>query len=262
MLPAPPLPEIELPSRRRPRVQRALCLVLIPAFALPILLAFGGAAPSVRHQDALRSEAGAEALSAPTAPGAVAVLVAPPTTVAPTTTAAPVTTTTAAPADESRRAAPKSTSTTAPTTTTAPKVTVADTPSVDAAPATTAPPASSAPSPTPTTTPATPTPTTKPAAPTPTTRPATTTTTTRPAPTRADSGQATWYRWKAGNCASNDLPKGTVVTVTAVASGRQATCVVGDTGAFRRPTIIDLDATVFEKIAPLGAGRISVIITW
>lgn len=81
-------------------------------------------------------------------------------------------------------------------------------------------------------------------------------------PVRTDSGQATWYRWKAGNCAHNALPRGTVVTVTAAESGRSATCTVGDRGAFGRPTIIDLDATVFEQLAPLGAGRISVIISW
>ena len=88
-------------------------------------------------------------------------------------------------------------------------------------------------------------------------------TTTRPAPpTNTQSGQATWYRWKAGNCAHNSLPKGTRVTVTNVATGASAVCTVGDRGAFGPPTIIDLDATVFQQIAPLGAGRIQVAITW
>ncbi|MBX3287659.1 MAG: septal ring lytic transglycosylase RlpA family lipoprotein, partial [Actinobacteria bacterium] len=73
---------------------------------------------------------------------------------------------------------------------------------------------------------------------------------------------ATWYRWKKGNCAHNSLPLGTRVRVTSVATGRSATCVVGDRGAFRNPTIIDLDASVFEQISPLGAGRISVVISW
>ena len=83
-----------------------------------------------------------------------------------------------------------------------------------------------------------------------------------PAPANRQSGQATWYRWKAGNCAHNTLPKGTVLTVTNTATGASTTCTVGDRGAFRYPTIVDLDASVFSQIAPLGAGRISVTITW
>ncbi len=121
-----------------------------------------------------------------------------------------------------------------------------------AAPSTTAPPTTAPPTTAPPTTapPTTAAPTTAPP------------TTAAPKPAGTQRGQATWYRWKAGNCAHNTLPKGTVVTVTAVASGRTATCVVGDRGAFKVPTIIDLDATVFAKIAPLGAGRIEVAISW
>jgi rare lipoprotein A (peptidoglycan hydrolase) len=52
------------------------------------------------------------------------------------------------------------------------------------------------------------------------------------------------------------------VTVTNTANGKSAVCIVGDRGAFGPPTIIDLDATVFQQIAPLGAGRISVTISW
>ena len=62
--------------------------------------------------------------------------------------------------------------------------------------------------------------------------------------------------------AAKDLPKGTVVTVTNLANGKSTFCVVGDRGAFRSPTIIDLDASVFAQIAPLGAGRINVAISW
>jgi rare lipoprotein A (peptidoglycan hydrolase) len=53
-----------------------------------------------------------------------------------------------------------------------------------------------------------------------------------------------------------------VVRVTNTANGRTATCTVGDRGAFGPPTIVDLDATVFEQLAPLGAGRINVTISW
>lgn len=145
------------------------------------------------------------------------------------------------------------------------------TPEADApSPATARPAASPAPTPAPpvtappTTAPPVTTPptTAPPATAPPTTAPPTTVAPKPAAPAGTQRGQATWYRWKAGNCAHNTLPKGTVVTVTAVASGRTATCVVGDRGAFRVPTIIDLDATVFAKIAPLGAGRIEVSISW
>jgi rare lipoprotein A (peptidoglycan hydrolase) len=115
-----------------------------------------------------------------------------------------------------------------------------------------------------TTTTAPPTTTTAPPVTTTTAAPTTTTAPPAPAPSagNSQSGQATWYRWKAGNCAHNSLPMGTRVTVTNAATGATATCTVGDRGAFGPPTIIDLDASVFEQIAPLGAGRIQVTITW
>ncbi|MCU1354487.1 MAG: hypothetical protein JWM05_3696, partial [Acidimicrobiales bacterium] len=83
-----------------------------------------------------------------------------------------------------------------------------------------------------------------------------------PATDRSQTGQATYYDWKAGNCAHNSLPKGTVVQVTNLNNGRSATCVVGDRGAFGPPTIIDLDITVFQQIASTRDGRIPVRITW
>jgi hypothetical protein len=100
----------------------------------------------------------------------------------------------------------------------------------------------------------------------------TATTAPRPAPTAAprpaaapassQSGQGTWYRYKSGGCANNNLPMGTVVHVTNTATGATATCVVNDRGAFGYPTILDMDASVFQQLAPLGAGRISIRISW
>jgi rare lipoprotein A (peptidoglycan hydrolase) len=224
-------PELTLlPADRRPRRHRALRLGLLSLFLVPALIGAVSLAGGDEPVDAVDVTAGPDADA-----------------VAPQLVRAPETTTTEAPTTTTE--AP--TTTVAPTTTAAPTTTTTAAPSTTAAPATTAPPTTAAPV---TTSP-------PPTAPPTTAAPTTTTTTPRP-PARTDRGQATWYRWKAGNCAHNTLPRGTRVTVTAVASGRSTTCIVGDRGAFGRPTIIDLDATVFERIAPLGAGRIQVAISW
>jgi rare lipoprotein A (peptidoglycan hydrolase) len=82
------------------------------------------------------------------------------------------------------------------------------------------------------------------------------------APRNAQTGTATWYEGgSAHGCAHLTLPKGTVVTVTALSSGRQVTCTVDDRGPFGSH-IIDLSPSGFQALAPLGAGVISVRITW
>lgn len=238
---AGPLPKTELtlhPVRRRPRLGRVACLGLLPLLAVPVL--FAGHAPSAGGD-----VAGATSVSAigghashttvrhqvGVARGAVAV----------TTTAAPTTSTT------STTAPARTTTTVATSTTTTAAPRRVRTPVPQAAPTTTRPPA-----------------TTTTTAPRRVAAPVTTTTapTPAPAPSHSQTGQGTWYRWKAGNCANNELPMGTVLTVTNLATGAHTTCTVGDRGAFRSPTIVDMDATVFAKIAPLGAGRISVRISW
>ncbi len=237
--PATEIPLVDRP--RRNRWQRVLCLGFLPLLAVPLLLVRGPSAPVGRTAPvALHSVTGVPAHTATTAApvrsaAAPAALRRATTNVpAPTTTS--TTTTTEVVVPEPKAASP---SPTAPPTT---------------APPATVPPTTAAPRPAPATTTTTTT----------TTAPPTTTTTTAPRPVSPNrqSGQATWYRWKRGNCAHNTLPRGTRVTVTAVATGRTATCVVGDRGAFRDPTIIDLDASVFEQIAPLGAGRIAVVVSW
>lgn len=231
-----PLPEISVaPARRRLRAQRVLCLTLLPLLAIPLLLARAAAPPAGGDTPvALRSVQGQPSV---------------------TPVAVPITGSGRSAMHQLRQGVPTPSSTSAdpPPTTVAPTVptVVARTPAPPAAtPPATAPPATAPP--------ATAAPATTQVKPEP--EPVTTTT---PAPVSpSQSGEATWYRWKAGNCAHNSLPAGTVVTVTATASGRTATCVVGDRGAFGYPTIIDLDTTVFEQIAPLGAGRIQVTISW
>ena len=157
-----------------------------------------------------------------------------PTTAAPTTLPPPASTTVTV-----RAAAPTTTTATEPpetTTTAAP------------APTTTAPPTTAAPT---TTTTVPPTTTT--------TAPPPTTTT---APPNRESGKATWYRYRDGECAHKTLPRGTVVTVTNVANGATATCVVTDRGPYGGGRIIDLDDDTFAQLAPLSIGVIDVTITW
>jgi hypothetical protein len=82
------------------------------------------------------------------------------------------------------------------------------------------------------------------------------------APRRSQSGQGTWYRYQAGGCANNNLPMGTVVTVTNVDNGATTTCVVNDRGGFSYPRILDMDVSVFQQLAPLSSGVINISISW
>lgn len=98
-----------------------------------------------------------------------------------------------------------------------------------------------------------------------TARPTTTTTTAPPPPTlppNTETGKATWYAYRDGECAHKTLPRGTVVTITNMANGRTATCTVTDRGPYGGTRIIDLDDDTFAQLAPLSAGIIDVTITW
>lgn len=146
------------------------------------------------------------------------------TTAAPPTTVAPRPTTTVA-----RRvavAAPTTTVKPAPTTTTRPTTTTTAAPRPKPAPTTTAPP----PAP--------------------------------PSSSRTESGKASWYDHEPGICAHKTLPFGTVVTVTATASGRSTTCTVGDRGPFIDGWVIDLHPEQFEQLAPRSTGVIAVRLDW
>ena len=113
-------------------------------------------------------------------------------------------------------------------------------------------------------------------APTTTTAPPATTTTTRPPPPptttpppppppvvgASQSGEASWYYWRTGECAHRTLALGTIVTITNDGNGATATCTVTDRGPYGEGRIIDLDRSVFSQLAPLSAGVIDVTITW
>jgi rare lipoprotein A len=76
-------------------------------------------------------------------------------------------------------------------------------------------------------------------------------------------GGASWYRYKTGTCAHRTLPKGTVVKVTNLKTGKAANCTVADRGPFIKGRIIDLDRSVFLAIAESpGQGVIQVRIEW
>ncbi len=75
-------------------------------------------------------------------------------------------------------------------------------------------------------------------------------------------GDATWYAWHPGQCASPFLPHGTLITVTDLATHKTITCLVTDTEAHNPGRVVDLSNWCFEELAPLPQGVIQVRITW
>src|SRR4051812_30246350 len=84
-----------------------------------------------------------------------------------------------------------------------------------------------------------------------TTRPRSTTTSTTSTTTSSNTqtGGASWYDYRSGECAHQTIPKGTTVTVTNLANGATTTCVVTDRGPYSGGRIIDLDRGTFDQIA-------------
>ena len=95
-----------------------------------------------------------------------------------------------------------------------------------------------------------------------TTRPRSTTTTSTTVDSHTQSGGASWYDYRSGECAHQTIAKGTVVTVTNLANGATTTCVVTDRGPYAGGRIIDLDRGTFDQIADSSQGVIQVRITW
>lgn len=97
-----------------------------------------------------------------------------------------------------------------------------------------------------------------------TTRPrsTTTSTTSTTAASNTQTGGASWYDYRAGECAHQTIPKGTTVTITNLANGATTTCVVTDRGPYSGGRIIDLDRGTFDQIADSSQGVIQVRITW
>jgi len=108
--------------------------------------------------------------------------------------------------------------------------------------------------------------------------PKSTTTTTRPPSSTSPSsgsgtstsssedphyGKASWYEdAPPGTCAHKTLPKGTVVTVTDLDTGKSVQCTVADRGPYVDGYVIDLSKDTFEKLAPLSQGVVRARIDW
>ncbi|HTT59704.1 MAG TPA: PASTA domain-containing protein [Acidimicrobiales bacterium] len=75
-------------------------------------------------------------------------------------------------------------------------------------------------------------------------------------------GVATWYSYVPGQCATWYLPKGTVITVLDLATGRSITCTITDRDSDVDNHIVDLDAAQFAELEPLAKGLISVKVSW
>jgi rare lipoprotein A (peptidoglycan hydrolase) len=96
--------------------------------------------------------------------------------------------------------------------------------------------------------------------------PPVTTTTVAPAPAQvsdSESGGATYYAsyFPASGCASPELPKGTVLTVTA-GDGASVVCTVDDREADNPGRVVDLSPDEFSELAPLSQGVVGVTVSW
>jgi len=96
-----------------------------------------------------------------------------------------------------------------------------------------------------------------------TTKPVTAATVHKPSRSRDYRiGDATWYSYIPGRCATWFLPYGTRVTVRDLATGRAVVCTVTDREAARGDRVVDLSQTEFARLAPLAKGVIRVKVSW
>jgi hypothetical protein len=126
-----------------------------------------------------------------------------------------------------------------------------------------------------TTTTSIPTSTTVPGATTTTTVPTPTTTTTickpvttttlkpkKKRPVKYRIGDATWYRYIPGHCATWYLPRGTRITIRDLATGKVVHCIASDREAAHGDRVVDLDTVQFAELAPLAKGVVVVKVSW
>ncbi|HZU80015.1 MAG TPA: septal ring lytic transglycosylase RlpA family protein [Acidimicrobiales bacterium] len=95
----------------------------------------------------------------------------------------------------------------------------------------------------------------------------TTTTTAAPATAasgsgHSETGQASWYQAPAGTCATPNIPFGTVITVTDLATGASVTCTMDDRQSPSTGRVIDLSEATFAQLANPSQGVIEVRLTW
>lgn len=79
-------------------------------------------------------------------------------------------------------------------------------------------------------------------------------------------GSVSWYELEGarpGICAHRILDKGTVVTVTNLATGASITCTVGDRGPYSGDDkVLDLFRDDFARLAPLEEGVVAARLDW
>ena len=75
-------------------------------------------------------------------------------------------------------------------------------------------------------------------------------------------GEATWYAYFPGRCATWYLPMGTRITIRNVATGAAVTCIVTDREAAHGNRVVDLSETEFARLQPLWRGVVRVKVSW
>ena len=75
-------------------------------------------------------------------------------------------------------------------------------------------------------------------------------------------GDATWYRYIPGRCATWYLPRGTRITIRDLATGRVVHCIASDREAAHGNRVVDLDSVQFAELAPLSKGVVVVKVSW
>ena len=75
-------------------------------------------------------------------------------------------------------------------------------------------------------------------------------------------GDATWYRYIPGHCATWYLPRGTHITVRDLATGKVIHCIASDREGAHGNRVVDLDSQQFAELAPLSKGVVVVKVSW
>jgi beta-lactam-binding protein with PASTA domain len=90
----------------------------------------------------------------------------------------------------------------------------------------------------------------------------TTTVKNNKSPRKYRIGDATWYRYVPGHCATWYLPRGTPITVRDLASGKVIHCIASDREGAHGNRVVDLDSAQFAELAPLAKGVVVVKVSW
>ncbi len=81
-------------------------------------------------------------------------------------------------------------------------------------------------------------------------------------PKRYRIGDATWYNYIPGRCATWYLPRGTRIAVRDLATGKVIHCIASDREAAHGDRVVDLSETQFAQLAPLSKGVVVVRVSW